>query len=361
MVRRLLSKSETDKIVSDVRNIYHYLLGGELADLTRTPSTVIYDEPHCAIRRYNPTGKLDPSALPVLLIPPLAAPATCFDLRKGCSVAEFLVEQKRPTYLVDYGHVSTQVDADIGLDKWIDRILPSAIRTVSQDAGGVDLHLIGWSLGGILELFAKAAHPDLPVASIAAIASPFDFSKLWLLQPVRIAADVTGGRIAPTLFRQIGGVPGKINALGFRFADPIRLAQKPRFVMKMRDRPDVLAQIQAVDAMMDTMEAYPGKTITQMYKAFITTNEIADGELRVGDRVVSLDAVEVPVLTIAGDADNVFGPQASVEHLESLVPNAASYRMELAHGGHMGVLTGGGARESTWRYLNEFAIENDGR
>lgn len=358
-MERLLSKVDTDKIVHNARNLYEYLVGGGFADLSRTPCMVIYDQPHCAIRRYNPTGELDPTALPVLLIPPLAAPATCFDLRKGCSLVEFLVDQNRPTYLVDYGDVSTRVDSALGLEHWIDDILPTAISLVSEDAGGADVHLVGWSLGGIMAVFADAARPDLPIASIVNIGGPFDFDELSLLEPVRIAADVTGDKVAPTLIRYIGGIPGRVNTFGFMFADPIRLMQKPLFVLKMRGAPDVLAQIQAVDAMMDTMEAYPGKTVTQLYRSFIAQNQLAGGTLEVGGRTVDLADVDVPILAIAGDGDHIFGPPAAVHHLAALVPNSPSVRLETAHGGHMGVLAGLGARAGTWHYIDEFLTEND--
>ena len=41
-----------------------------------------------------------------LLVSPLAAPALCYDLRRDCSLVEHLVEDGRPTYLVEYGEVS---------------------------------------------------------------------------------------------------------------------------------------------------------------------------------------------------------------------------------------------------------------
>ena len=359
MVEQLLNKIDTGKIVSDIKNLYTHLLGGGFAELARTPSTVIRDEPHCTVRRYTAVGDPDPTALPVLLVPPLGAPATALDLRQGCSLAEFFVEQNRPTYLVDYGDVSTQVDADLGLENWIENVIPAAVGAVSEDNDGADVQLIGWSLGGIMAVFTQAADNDLPIGGIAGVGSPFDFSKLNLFEPIRIASHLTGGKIAPQLIRVIGGVPGRMNTFGFKFADPLRLVQKPKFVLKNRDRPDVLAQIEAVDALMDTMEAYPGKTVAQMYKSFITKNQIAEGTLKLGDRTVSLSGVTVPVMNIAGDADEIFGPRDAVYHLAKLVPNAPRVRMETAHGGHMGVLAGSGARDSTWKYLNEFLKEND--
>jgi polyhydroxyalkanoate synthase len=56
---------------------------------------------------------------------------------------------------------------------------------------------------------------------------------------------------------------------------------------------------------------------------------------------------------VAGETD-VLAPRAAVHHLGELLPNAPAVRLETAPGGHLGVLTGRGARHSTWRHLDEF-------
>ena len=79
-------------------NLYDGTLGGGLADLRRMPSTVIDEGPQRTVRRYHRLEGTTRKRAPVLLVPPLAAPAICFDLRRGCSVAEHLPRPAaRPT------------------------------------------------------------------------------------------------------------------------------------------------------------------------------------------------------------------------------------------------------------------------
>src|SRR5438105_3991023 len=80
-------------------------LGQGLADRTPTPSAVIDIGPQRAVHRYR-LPRAPTAHSPVLLVPPLAAPARCFDLRRGCSVAEHLISLGYPAYLVDYGPLS---------------------------------------------------------------------------------------------------------------------------------------------------------------------------------------------------------------------------------------------------------------
>ena len=124
-------------------------------------------------------------------MPPLAVPAFCFDLRRGCSLAEHLVDQGRRLYLVDYGNVRFS-DRGLGLEHWINEVLPRTIRAVSKDAGGAPVHVVAWCLGGILSLLTHADQPDLPIASIATVAAPIDMTAIPLVAPIKPLVDMTG-------------------------------------------------------------------------------------------------------------------------------------------------------------------------
>ena len=137
-------------------NVFDALLGHGLADLRRTPACIIDEGPKRAVYRYLAHEDRAQHALPVLLVPPLAGPTACFDLRRGCSLAEHLLALGHPTYLLEYGDIAFS-DRDLGLEHWVDEIIPTAVRRVSEDAGGVPVALVGWCLGGIMSLLALAA------------------------------------------------------------------------------------------------------------------------------------------------------------------------------------------------------------
>ncbi len=49
----------------------------------------------------------------------------------------------RPTYLVEYGEVSFR-DRNLGMEHWVDEVVPTAIQEVSEHAGGRPVHVVGW-------------------------------------------------------------------------------------------------------------------------------------------------------------------------------------------------------------------------
>ena len=346
-------------LVTAAVNLFDATVRGGLADTRRMPSALVDEGPQRRVHRYLPLGRggRRSAALPVLLVPPLAAPAICFDLRRGCSLAEHLLRCGREPCLVDYGPVRFG-DRALGLEHWIEDVIPSAVRAVSQDAGGRPVQLVGWCLGGILSLLAHCSDPALPVASTALVASPFDFSRVPLVAPLRPIAAVTQGQVVTQLYRVLGGAPAPLVKRGYQLAGFDKYVMKPwTIVSNLHDR-ELLAQIEAVDAFMDNMHAYPGRTFGQLYHRFFRSNDLANGQLALTDRTLDLADVTTPVLAIAGRGDGI-APVAACHHVGELLPGAASVQLETAPGGHLGVLTGRAARAATWVLLDRFLAEHE--
>ncbi|RZQ60762.1 alpha/beta fold hydrolase [Amycolatopsis suaedae] len=345
------------RLAAAASNVAGKALRGGVADLRPVPRVLIDQGPNRTVYRMAP-GAVPPSGPPVLLVPPLAAPALCFDLRRGCSLAEHLVDAGRRTYLVDYGTVAFS-DRRLGVEHWIDEVLPRAIRKVSEDAGGQGVHLVAWCLGGIFSLLTTADQPDLPIESIATIAAPVDFTAIPLVAPFRPLIDLTNGHLLTPIYRALGGAPSYIVSRVFRATGLSKEITKPLAILRNLDDRDYLAQIEAVDHFMDNMAAYPGRTFGQLYHRFFRANDLAEGTVDLGGRVISLSGVKTPTLVVAGETDTI-APQLAVRRLVDLLDNAPSVRFETAPGGHLGVLTGRRARGTTWRYIDEFLTEQIG-
>jgi polyhydroxyalkanoate synthase len=271
-------------------------------------------------------------------------------------VAEHLLARGYPTYVVDYGPISFS-DRALGLEHWVNDVIPNAIDAVVRDSNRNEIQLVGWCLGGIMALLAAAAH-ELPLRSVAMVASPFDFTQVRMMAPIRRLAALTGGALGTTLYRMLGGAPAPLVSLGFRATALDRYLTKPVVLAQhMHDR-DWIAHSQAVDEYMANMLAYPGRTFGQLYHQFFRENEIADGKLILADDTIDLAAIKVPVLAVGGKAD-VLAPVDAVRHVGSLLPNSPDVRVETAPGGHLGVLTGRSAIRSTWIFLDEFLADYD--
>lgn len=341
-----------------VVNLWDFLVRGGIADTTRTPSEVIDTGHTRELHRYVAGPGVEQRGTPVLLVPPLGAQASCFDLRRGLSLAADFVERGRPTYLVDYGALRGP-DRKLGVEHFINDVLPPAIRRVSQEHGGSDVHLVGWCMGGLFSIGAAAIHRELPIRSVAMVASPFDLSKNPMLAPVRLVGRLTGGQIIGTAVQAAGSIPAPVVSLAFKATALPTYLKKPRTLWTRRADREFLGQIQAVDQIMNNMVAYPGKATLQIYLQLAVRNELATGRIQGPHRLVDLADVTVPVMNVAGEND-VLVPPAAAHHVGDLVPGSPDVRLPLAPGGHLGVLTGTKAPGTTWAYLNAFLADHDG-
>jgi polyhydroxyalkanoate synthase len=354
-----------DQVISAAGNLAHKVLYGGLADLRPMPRTLIDEGTLREVYHYRPVAKVQEQGDPVLLVTPLAAPALCYDLRRGCSLVEHLVGAGRPTYLVEYGQVSFK-DRNLGMEHWIEEVVPTAIREASAHAGDRPVHVVGWSLGGIFALLAAAADPDLPVASLSVLGSPVDVSQVPLVAPLRPLLNWANGRGPITKgYQALGGAPKPLVKWAFQLSSFQKLVTKPVAKATHYDDTEFLAQMEAVDRFTAGMIAYPGRTFGQLYHRFVKGNALVEGTFDLGEvtgdedalgRTVSFADITAPVLVCAGATDGI-APVGAVKAVVPLLSGSAEVRFEIVPGGHLGMLTGRAARTTTWTVLDEWVSQ----
>lgn len=343
-------------------NLRDYVTEGHLADTDRLPRTSRLEGQGWTLHRYHPLPGVEPlDAPPVLLVPPLGAPDFAFDLRRGASLVEHLLGTGRTVEIVTYASTWWS-GAGRGLELWVDEIVPVATRAVSADHGGAGVHLVGWSLGGLFVLLADAvaegAGEPLPIASVTAFASPVDIAAVPLVAPFRSVAEYTGGAIFTAAYRSLGSFPATVVKLAFQLTSVERYLTKPFTVATHLDDRELLEQIEAVDLLMSSMTAYPGRAFGQIYHHVIRDNALARDGLEIGGRPARLADVTSPVLLVAG-ADDVIAPVDAVQHAATLLTASSDLRCTVRPGGHLGVLTGRRARTGSWADLTEFLADHD--
>lgn len=344
-----------DQVASAASNVAHMMLYGGLADLRPMPRTLIDEGPLREVYHYRPAATVKQTGDPVLLVTPLAAPAICFDLRRGCSLVEHLVSTGRPTYLVEYGEISFK-DRNLGMEHWIMEVVPEAIKAASAHAGGRPVHVVGWSLGGIFSVLVAASQPKLPIGSLTVVGSPFDVSQVPLVAPLRPILRITDGGIVTQVYRMFGGAPKPLVRIAFRLSSGTKMLTKPIAKVQNLDNREWLAQIEAVDRFTANMIAYPGRTFGQMYHRMVKKNQLRSGVVEYDGVEIRVDSITVPVLIFAGNTDGI-APINSVKALVGLLPRAHEVRFEIVPGGHLGMLTGRAARTSTWVILDEWLAQ----
>jgi len=257
---------------------------------------------------------------------------------------------------VEYGEISFR-DRNLGMEHWVDEVVPEAVKAVSEHAGGRPVHVIGWSLGGIFATLVAADNPKLPIASLTIVGSPFDVSQVPLVAPLRPILRLTDGGIVTRLYRMLGGAPKPLVRRAFQLSSGTKLITKPLAIVQHLDDSEWLAQIEAVDRFTANMIAYPGRTFGQLYHRMIKHNQLRTGKVNISGHEIDLAAIKVPVLVFAGNTDGI-APISSVKAVLPLLRNAREVRFEIVPGGHLGMLTGRAARRTTWVVMDQWIAQH---
>ena len=337
-------------------NLYDATVTGHLADTRPQARRIITEARHRTVYRYLETVEADPDRLPVLLVPTLGAPPSCFDLRHGNSMVEHLLGSGVRTYMVDFGRQKFS-DRDLALERWVELVLPRTIREVSADAGDRPVHLVGWSLGGVLAALTVANDANLPVHTVSVIAAPFDLHRMRLrgtLASFSALADLSEGFMQSALTRVMTNpVAAPFVRTGMRLASIPRDLRVPLSKLaNLHDR-EALAQIEATDAIKGELRTYTGRSIGEIYARFIAVNELDRRPAELHGEFLDIGDLRQPFLAIAGN-DDILAPEVGVHTVATLLPQSAEVRLRTSPGGHLAVLAGPHAAETTWREVDEF-------
>jgi pimeloyl-ACP methyl ester carboxylesterase len=138
-----------------------------------------------ALHHYRATKQT--VGLPVILCHGLSANRCIFDIPDAPSLADFLKRHGRDVWVPDLRGsgmsdrprlMHSDVPYSWGFEDHLVHDVPAIINRVMESTGSSGVHWVGHSMGGLLILAHVASHPDPNLASIIAMGSPTDFSKM---------------------------------------------------------------------------------------------------------------------------------------------------------------------------------------
>ena len=327
-------------------NVGERVFRGSLADLRPAPHTVLLDEPQCRVLRFAPAGRRKAAAAPIVLVPPIGAPAKVYDLRRGCSMAHELAAGGFPVYVLDYGRIGF-ADRGLSIPDLVDRIA-RAVEVASKDQDGRKVVLAGWCAGGVFSALYVASRPARTsrVAGLALLASPLDVRQGHPLYPIAASSLMT---------RAMGiagrtGVPAFFVSQAFKWTSPGKQLLKPVTVLRSLHKREKLAHMEAVDSYINGFAAYPGVAGNQLLR-WLIDGDLADGRVRIHGRRADPRSIRIPTLVVAGKGDGL-APAACVEAWTKVLVDT---EFHLVPGGHLGVVASNRSRATTWKFLAEFS------
>ncbi|HLV77923.1 MAG TPA: alpha/beta fold hydrolase [Marinobacter sp.] len=295
---------------------------------------------------------------PVVIIPPLAVNMLIYDLFPQRSLVRFLRARGFEVYLIDWG-IPRREHTHYNMHTYVAELLPDYLNRVREHSGEQELSLHGWSMGGMFTLFYSALSQDQHIRNAVVLGLPIDSHASgaigWMYQRISDVAGVVRKRtgfqlhnLKPDWFYS----PGWANTIGFKLTNPVgSIMGYWELLVRLGDREFVTSHA-TTSAFLDRMVAYPGGVIQDTVVRVWIDNQLARGQIQIGEDFARLEHVNANLLALAGEEDTLATPGAARRVMDHV--SSADKTFRVVPGGHMGILAGSKAPRASWLELADW-------
>ncbi|MEB2310437.1 MAG: alpha/beta fold hydrolase [Sorangiineae bacterium] len=308
------------------------------------------------LRHYVAPGATTAAHAPVLvLVPPLMLTAEIYDVAPELSAVAQLGVAGVDAWVVDFGAPERE---EGGMQRTLDdhvRAVADAVGRVRELAGR-DVHLAGYSQGGMFAYQAAAFQRSEGIASIITFGSPVDIHRNVPALGAELTARVIRA-VRPMIeapLERMEGLPGVLTSTGFKLLSPKKeISQLFDFVKKLHDR-SALEKRETRRRFLagEGFVAWPGPALRQFIDEFIVHNRMLSGGFVIDGRTVTLADIRCPVLCFVGSRDEIARPDA-VRAIGRAAPSAELSELTVP-AGHFGLVVGSTASRETWPAVIEW-------
>ncbi|EUA09984.1 alpha/beta hydrolase fold family protein [Mycobacterium kansasii 732] len=353
-----------ERLVATAQNGLEVLrLGGLETGSAPSPSQIVESVPMYKLRRYFPPDTRPghaPVGPPVLMVHPMMMSADMWDVTREDGAVGILHARGLDPWVIDFGSPDK---VEGGMRRNLaDHIvaLSQAIDTV-HDTTGQDVHIVGYSQGGMFCYQAAAYRRSKNIASIVAFGSPVDtLAALPMGIPANFGA-AAASFMADHVFNRLA-IPSWMARTGFQMMDPLKTAKaRLDFLRQLHDREALLPREQQRRFLeSEGWIAWSGPAISELLKQFIAHNRMMTGGFAISGQMVTLTDITCPILAFVGEVDDI-GQPASVRGIRRAAPNTEVYEC-LIRTGHFGLVVGSRAAHQSWPTVADWArwISSDG-
>ncbi len=345
------------------QNALEIIRVGRLTAPYGAPFEVLHEDRTYRLRRYHaPDGAASRIGSPLLLVPPLMVASEIYDVAPEISAVAAMARAGVDVWLVDFGSPERE-------EGGMQRTLDDHVRAISdavdraRAATGHDVHLAGYSQGGMFAYQTAALRKAAGVASVITFGAPVDLHRsvqsLRTEITERLVSYVRGAIELP--LQRTRGLPGFLTAAGFRlFSARKELGQLVDFVSKLHDR-KALEKREAKRLFLrgGGFVAWPGPALRKFVDEIIVGNRMSSGGFIVDGQTVTLADITCPILYFLGERDDMARPQAVRGIRKAASAVTALYEVPV-RAGHFGLVVGSAALTVTWPTVIDWIKWHDG-
>jgi len=290
--------------------------------------TPVYQEDKMVLYRFEPRVKKT-NPVPLLIVYALVNRPYMADLQDGRSMIQGLLNAGLDVYLIDWGYPDS-ADRYLTLDDYINGYIDRCVDLICKKHKLKKINILGICQGGTFSLCYTSLHPEKVRNLITTVTPVYFHTKDDLLSKMVRNVDID------LLVDTLGNIPGELLNMIYLSLKPFRLVgQKYMDLVNLLDDKEQAKNFMRMEKWIFDSPDQAGEAFREFTRQFYQDNGLVKGTVKIGNQIVDLGNITVPLLNIYAASDHLVPPDSS-KALQGCVGSKDYTELEFP-GGHIGI------------------------
>jgi polyhydroxyalkanoate synthase subunit PhaC len=271
-----------------------------------------------------------PIKTPILIVYALINRSYILDLQPDKSWIRNLLYQGFDIYLIDWKPPS-QNDKYVTFDDYVNYFIDDCVDHIRDESSIDKITLHGYCMGATMSTMYCSLHQH-KLRNLVTIAPVIDTSKDYT-----VIGNFAKHLDIDKIINSSGNLPPELLRSCFAALKPYKQGINKYFaLMEHIDNKNFVENFLRIEKWLDDIPAITGETSRQWIKDIYQNNLLAKNEMRLGNKLVDLSKINIPLLNLVADQDHLVTPTCSIP-LNDLVSSTDNRLMKFPTG-HVGMI-----------------------
>ena len=267
---------------------------------------------------------------PILVVYALMNKSYILDLQPDKSWLRSLLSQGFNVYLIDW-KTPTSIDKYVSFDDYVNYYVDDCVDLVTKENSVERLTLHGYCLGSTMAAMYTSLHQE-KVRNLVTIAPIIDTEN-----DRTVLANFARYLDVKTITDILGNFPREYLYGCFSMLKPFKQgANKYLNLVENIDNAKFVQNFLRMEKWLYDTPSIAGETFRQWIEDIYQKNLLVKNEMWIGENLVDLSKINVPLLNIVAEEDHLVSPQCSVALNDSV--SSMDKRLMHFHTGHVGLI-----------------------
>jgi len=317
---------DTSRKLEKTRNVLH---NAGAIEVGSTPNEIVHEARLYRLLHYRPMVSKT-AKTPILFVYALINRSYILDLQPDKSWIRNLLGQGFDIYLIDW-KTPARVDKYVSFDDYVNEYIDDCVEFVRTKTSVNKITLHGYCMGATMSAIYSTLHED-KIRNLATIAPVIDSN-----QDTTVLGNFSRHLDADRMFNSIGNLPSEQLYALFSTLKPFKQGVNKYFnLVENIDNEEFVQNFLRVEKWLYDTPPIAGETFRQWITDIYQRNLLVANEMKIGNEIIDLSRIKIPLLNIVAEEDHLVSPQCSASLNDAV--SSLDKRLMRFHTGHVGLI-----------------------